>query len=31
MRRLNRIQAPLGHDTLRKDLVDHVWRREGER
>ena len=31
MRRLNRIQAPQCHDTLRKDLVEHVWRREGER
>ncbi|CAN6574891.1 unnamed protein product [Malus baccata var. baccata] len=31
MRRLNRIQAPQIHDTLRKDLVEHVWRREGER
>ncbi|KAB2595152.1 hypothetical protein D8674_030602 [Pyrus ussuriensis x Pyrus communis] len=25
MRRLNRIQAPQCHDTLRKDLVEHVW------
>ena len=25
MRRLNRIQAPQYHDTLRKDLVEHVW------
>ncbi|XP_070669061.1 uncharacterized protein [Malus domestica] len=31
MRRLNRIQAPQIHDTLRKDLVEHVWRRESER
>ncbi|XP_070677902.1 uncharacterized protein [Malus domestica] len=31
MRRLNRIQAPQCHDTLRKDLVEHVWHREGER
>ncbi|XP_050133131.1 uncharacterized protein LOC126609192 [Malus sylvestris] len=31
MRRLNRIQALQIHDTLRKDLVEHVWRREGER
>nr|XP_028952431.1 uncharacterized protein LOC103436365 [Malus domestica] len=26
MRRLNRIQALQIHDTLRKDLVEHVWR-----
>ncbi|XP_050125715.1 uncharacterized protein LOC126602965 [Malus sylvestris] len=31
MRRLNRIQAPQIHDTLRKDLIEHVWCREGER
>ncbi|XP_068323215.1 uncharacterized protein [Pyrus communis] len=31
MRRLNRIQAPQCHDTLCKDLVEHVRRREGER
>ncbi|KAM3004743.1 hypothetical protein FF2_034958 [Malus domestica] len=31
MRHLNRIQAPQCHDTLRKDLVEHVWCREGER
>ncbi|KAM1217095.1 hypothetical protein ACFX2J_013313 [Malus domestica] len=30
MRPLNRIQAPQGHDTLCKDLVEHVWHREGE-
>ncbi|XP_068319778.1 uncharacterized protein [Pyrus communis] len=30
MRRLNRIQAPQDHDTLRKDLVEHVWCRDGE-
>ena len=26
MRRLNRIQTPQGHDTLRKDLVEHILR-----
>ncbi|XP_070662488.1 uncharacterized protein [Malus domestica] len=31
MRCLNRIQAPQIHDTLRKDLVEHVWRLKGER
>ncbi|XP_070676363.1 uncharacterized protein [Malus domestica] len=31
MRRLNKIQAPQIHDTLRKDLVEHIWHREGER
>ncbi|XP_070681754.1 uncharacterized protein [Malus domestica] len=31
MRRLNRIQDPQCHNTLRKDLVEHVWRREGQR
>ncbi|KAM2615758.1 hypothetical protein TB2_030231 [Malus domestica] len=31
MRHLNKIQAPQDHDTLHKDLVEHVWCREGER
>ncbi|CAN6685118.1 unnamed protein product [Malus baccata var. baccata] len=31
IRRLNIIEAPQGHDKLCKDLVEHVWCREGER